>query len=59
MLTFTVRNYAQNILDKLGVHSRLDAFAYATPGGSGSHVPVPAAMGRPRAQGAGAMSPLS
>ena len=59
MLTFTVRNYVQNILDQLGVHSRLEAFAYATPGGSGSHVPVPAAVGRPRAQGAGATSPLT
>jgi PAS domain S-box-containing protein len=26
----TVRNHVQNILDKLGVHSRLEAVAYAT-----------------------------
>lgn len=59
MLTFTVRTHIQNILDKFGVLSRLEAVAYATPGGSCSHVPEPAAVGWPPTHGANAMSPLS
>jgi hypothetical protein len=57
MLTFTVRNHGQNILDKLGVLSRLEAVACTTLGGSRSHVPEPAAVGRPQPHGAEAMSP--